>query len=214
MITAVLFDLDDTLSDANSFAVHQLVRAVAMHGYALDADELLQYVGPRYVPLLQELLGVPLEVADAIYATYVQRYREQMPGNLQEIDGASELLIELDRRKFVLGIVTNKLEGLAREIVSQFAWDGFISVVIGQDTCEFAKPHPGIVRHAVEVIDVPLDQTAFVGDSVQDMRCASGAGLPIVIGLRGTTSDAELIEAGATHLCSGLNEVLSIVTAG
>ena len=171
-----------------------------------------RYPGAPYVPLIQREVGVTTEEASAIYETYVARYRSMMPGGLRENAGATELLRALAAHGIRLGLVTNKLEALAIEILGLFGWERLFGVVAGQDSCEFRKPHPGIVHHALRVLDGSVEATAFVGDTPSDMQCARAAGVPLIIGLVGTTEPPVLTEAGATHLCPSLASVLKLVT--
>ena len=116
MLTTVLFDLDDTLTDAAHFGASVLVRAAEDRGHTLSIDEIQQYPGVAYLPLAQQLLGVPGHEAAAIYARYVELYRSLMAEGLRAQPGATELLHDLAQRGVRMALVTNKLEALAREI--------------------------------------------------------------------------------------------------
>ena len=212
MTTAtVLFDLDDTLTDAAAFGASVLACAVEEHGHALAVEVIQRYPGAPYVPLIQREVGVDLDAATEIYATYVRRYRELMPGELRERGGASDLLRALAARQVRLGLVTNKLERLAREILALYGWDALFGAVVGQDSCEYRKPHPGIVLHALRLLDGTPEATTFVGDTPTDMQCARDAGVPVVVGLLGTTPPEVLTEAGATALCADLVAVRALI---
>lgn len=210
----VLFDLDDTLTDARRFAADVLADAVSAHGRSLPSEVIAQYPGAPFGPLLRELLHVDEAEARQIYDTYVRRYRDTMAGVLRENDGADAVLRAIAAHDLRLGLVTNKLESLARAILAAFGWTELFGVVVGYDTCEFRKPHPGVVLHALRLLDGRPDATIFVGDTPGDMRCARDAGVPTVIGLLSTTAPEALTEAGATHLCADLHAVLAVIVSG
>jgi HAD superfamily hydrolase (TIGR01549 family) len=214
MITTVLFDLDDTLTDAAVFGATMLHRAAAEHGQALPVAVIQQYPGVSYLPLAQQLLGVSGHEAAAIYATYVRRYAASMATDLRERDGATEVIRALRAAEVRVGLVTNKLERLAREILTQFGWDEHFGVVVGQDTCAVRKPDPGVVRHALGVLGGRAESTLLIGDTVADMQCARDAGIAVIVGYLGTTDGALLTRSGATHLASDLREVTRIVARG
>ena len=209
--TIVLFDLDDTLTDAATFGASVLARAAREHGHTLAIEVIQRYPGAPYVPLIQRELGVDVDTATEMYATYVRRYREMMPDGLRERTGATDLLRALAAREVRLGLVTNKLERLAREILALYGWEGLFGAVVGQDSCEYRKPHPGIVLHALRLLDAATEAATFVGDTPTDMQCARAAGVPVVVGLLGTTPPAALTEAGATALCADLVAVRVLI---
>ena len=212
-ITTVLFDLDDTLTDAAEFGASVLAAAIERHGRALSVEVIKQYPGAPYVPLIERELGVGTAEATEIYATYVGLYRDMMPGGLHEQAGASDLLRALAARDVRIGLVTNKLEVLAREILDLYGWGPLFGAVVGQDSCAYRKPDPRIIEHALGILGGQADATAFVGDTPSDMQCARGAALPVVVGLLSTTHASLLTEAGATTLVPSLDEVLAVVGA-
>jgi HAD superfamily hydrolase (TIGR01549 family) len=211
MITTVLFDLADTLTDVASFGPSVLVRAAEERGHALSVAELQRYPGARYLPLVQQLLGVPEHEAAAIYARYVQLYRVMMLDGLREHRGATELLRALADRGVRVGLVTNELDALAREIVALLGWADLIPVIVGMDTSPYRKPDPAVVRFALDALSARPEAAAAVGDSVDDMAGASGAGIGTVVGMLVTTPGERLSAAGATDLCADLNEVRALL---
>jgi len=110
-----------------------------------------------------------------------------------------------------MALVTNKLEALAREIVLGFGWDGLIARIVGVDTSPFRKPDPAVVRYALDALDARPERAASVGDSVDDMAGASGAGVSTVVGMLVTTPAERLRAAGATHLCADLHEARALL---
>jgi len=207
----VLFDLDDTLTDAAQFGASVLASAAGRHGHALAVEAIQAYPGVRYEPLLVQLLHLAPPEASAIYATYIDLYRDMMPGGLREHPGATELLRALAARDVPVGLVTNKLDALAHEIVELLGWSSLIRVIVGQDTGPYHKPDPAVVRYALDGLGGSAEAATLVGDTVDDMTGASGAGVARIIGLLTTTPGDRLIAAGATQLCASLDEVRAIV---
>lgn len=211
MITTVLFDLDDTLTDAAHFGASTLVCAAEERGHELTVEEIQQYPGVAYLPLAQQLLGVPGDEAAAIYQRYVALYRETMREGLRAQPGATELLCDLADRGVRMGLVTNKLEALAHEIVEAQGWASYLPVIVGVNSSPYRKPDPAVVRFALDALGGRADQAASVGDSVDDMAGASGAGVATVVGLLVTTPGERLRTAGATHLCASLDDARALL---
>ena len=91
-ISVVLFDLDDTLTDAAQFGATVLADAAKRYGYDLEIDAIRAYPGVRYEPQLVQQFHIDPSEAAAIYQAYVRLYNGMMRGALQPQPGASELL--------------------------------------------------------------------------------------------------------------------------
>ena len=55
-----------------------------------------------------------------------------------------------------------------------------VDVVIGGDTCEQRKPEPGPLLLACRRLDVSVEDSLMVGDSLNDTSAARAAGMPVV----------------------------------
>jgi len=208
---AVLFDLDNTLTASLAFAAGTLVEAAAAHGQQLDFAEVASYGGALYIPLLQQLLNIDEVHAREIYATYVERFGSTMAGRLEASTGADDIVQALRARGIRLGLVTNKMESLAGDILALFGWRSAFGVIVGQDTRPFQKPHPEPALFALATLECDPAQAAFIGDATADIKCGRDAGIPILIGLLGTESAEELQAAGATHICENLAEASELL---
>lgn len=210
-VDAVLFDLDGTLVDSHATIAEAMVLALRAHGYQIDADTLIPMIGPP-MEIVALQLGAPPEVAARINAEYLRLYHHGYVQRTPECPGASALLVRLHAAGLALGIVTNKVEEGARLVVEVERWQPYFGVVVGRDTPgAAAKPAPGAAWHALSVLGVPPERTAFVGDTEFDVRCARAAGLCYAIALRGHREDALLRAEGATHLVDSLDEVGTVL---
>lgn len=205
-VRAVLFDLDDTLTASNEFAADVLSAAAAAHGVDLASAAIRSHRGAVYVPLMQDVYGVPHPTALAIYDTYRERYESMMRGRLEPTVGAGALLAALVERGVPLALVTNKSESLAAAVLDLFGWREAFTALIGNDSSANHKPHPDPALLALSRLGCAPQHAAFLGDSVTDMACARAAEVATRIGLAGITPAHELAEAGATHTCHSLRE--------
>ena len=97
-------------------------------------------------------------------------------------DRARETLLELKRRGYLLGIITDtyhpkatKLEWLRRNGIDQ-VWDVFVS------SCEegVRKPSPGIYEIALERLGISSPESAFVGHKKSELDGATAVGMRTV----------------------------------
>ena len=211
-VRAVLLDLDDTLTASNEFAADVLAAVAADHGVTLTPEAIRSHRGAVYVPLMQDVFGVPRPAALAIYDTYRARYESMMRGRLEPTVGAGALLAALTTRGVPLALVTNKSASLASAVLDLFGWRDAFAAIIGNDSSANHKPHPDPALLALSRLGHAPQHAAFVGDGVTDMACARAAQVAARIGLIGATPADELIAAGATHICHDLDEVRALLT--
>ena len=127
------------------------------------------------------------------------------------LPGADALLNVLAPTGVPMGIVTSKLEEGAHSLLAHLGWSGHFGVVVGRDTTPEMKPSPVPVRYALDALDADPARTVSVGDTEEDMRAASAAGVATVIGLTVIRTAEQMRAAGATHICEDLDAVRGLL---
>ncbi len=206
-IDAVLFDLDGTLVDSLPAIAAAMTRVLATHGYEIDDAQLVPMVGPP-MELIARQLGFPPEEAARISEEYLRLYRAEYVRQTPELPGATALLERLATAGIPLGVVTNKVESSAREVLRALDWTKRFGAIIGRDTPGgAAKPEPDSALLALSILGIAPDRAAFVGDTEFDVYCARDAGIRTIVALDGNRDAAFLRAEGATHLVHSLDEV-------
>jgi phosphoglycolate phosphatase len=101
------------------------------------------------------------------------------------------MLAALEADGAAWGIVTNKPEYLAREILPQLGWEARCAVLIGGDTLAEKKPHPLPLLVAAERMGFATGQCVYVGDDERDIQAARAATMPSIVALWGYRQDHE-----------------------
>ena len=177
------------------------------HGYTVQLWEIHRHIGMGGDQLVAALIGEEGERADgeAIRAAEGEAYGELI-GEVQVMDGASELLRELHEEGATVVLASSAKEDEvdhyldlldARELI-----DGWTSAADVEQT----KPEPDLIEVALEKAggDGPA---VMVGDSIWDIKAAEAAGLPTLAVLTGGFSAAELREAGAGRVVESIGEL-------
>jgi HAD superfamily hydrolase (TIGR01549 family) len=152
------------------------------------------FVEPRYGEVCQAAmreLGLDLSVEQAAYlleSTYISGSE----GGKAPYDDASEVLRELRRRGFRLGVVTNRAFGGERfradmrEAGLDIGWDAeSVSVEVG-----YLKPHRALFDHALDQLGVRPHDALMVGNSLaEDIAGAQRIGM--LAAWRRSAPDAE-----------------------
>ena len=121
-------------------------------------------------------------------------YGEHLVDNTCCYPGVVETLERLRSQKIVCAVVSNKPEGLVKNIVSKLALAPFFASIVGGDTLPYAKPRPEPALRALDEIGAGPQETLFVGDSVNDVLCGQNAGCRTAVVTYGLSSSA-LLEA-------------------
>jgi phosphoglycolate phosphatase len=186
---AVLFDLDGTLLDTVADIALALNRTMLEQGLApLDESDVRRMIG-RGSPILIERAVVARgrTLDEAAQGAMVERFFHHY-GELEESNedrarpypGALQSLCALHGAGLRTAVVTNKQHRFASALLKRLGLAGWVDVVIGGDTCARRKPDPQPLLFACESLQVPLSESLMVGDSVNDVQAARGAGIPIV----------------------------------
>jgi phosphoglycolate phosphatase len=118
-------------------------------------------------------------------------YREELGRHSLLFGGVAEMLSALEADGARWGIVTNKPEDLAREIIPQLGWESRCAVLIGGDRLAERKPHPLPLQVACERMGVAIADCVYVGDDARDIQSARAAGMRSVVALWGYRLEAD-----------------------
>ncbi len=189
----VLFDLDGTLLDSAPDMLATVNRMRAARG---QGPMLLSEVRPHVsrgsramsAAAFPELGG---DVSPEMIREFLAIYEEELGHNSVLFDGVAALLeaIEADGARW--GIITNKPEYLAKQIMPQLGWESRCAILLGGDTLAQRKPHPLPLLHAAETLGESIGDCVYVGDDKRDIEAARAAGMRSVVALWGYRGDDE-----------------------
>ncbi|MEX0915051.1 MAG: HAD-IA family hydrolase [Wenzhouxiangellaceae bacterium] len=192
---AVLFDLDGTLADTAPDLVAALKRLRAELGLpTIDTDRLRVRAGRGAIAILEG--GLP-ELAEADRNAFRARYLDDYQAHCWEasrpFEGMPDFLDIMDSLGVPWGIVTNKIERLARPLLEQAGWAGRIGCLVAGDTVARPKPAPDPVLTACAALDVDPRNVVFVGDDERDVISGRAAGTRTVAALWGYIREPERV---------------------
>jgi HAD superfamily hydrolase (TIGR01509 family) len=207
-VTAVLWDMDDTLLDSLSARMRALAHA---HELCLGSrtEPLALWRSHRGGTI--EAMGQRLLGGD--YRRFVTAYRDFYYSHNRQVapyDGIVETLEALHAHGIPMAVVTSKISWGATDELSSAGILQYFAAVVGFDDTEQHKPDPEPVYAALErlLVDDP-EPVAFVGDSPADVFAARNAGCIPVAATWGTL-DAELLhDAAPTYAAASPREVLA-----
>ncbi len=177
-IKAILFDLDGTLIDTLDDITCAFNCVLAEYNRdPLTSHQLKPLVSdgsPYMIPAAFDVT-VDDEEYHLIRHKILENYQLQADKNSQLYPGIATLLDRLDQDNMPWGIVTNKLENLAKNILIRFNLFARCKVLVGGDTLNCNKPAPEPLWHACDHLKVTPAETLFIGDSERDVKAANAA---------------------------------------
>lgn len=190
---AVLFDLDGTLLDSAPDMLATANRMLVSRGRASMAlAELRPYVsrGSRAMLAAAFPEQSPAQL-EAMVAEFLDTYLQELGRHSVLFDGVEAMLAALDSDGVSWGIVTNKPEYLARDILPQHGWQARCAVLIGGDTLAEKKPHPLPLQIAAQRMGFEARQCVYVGDDARDIEAARAAAMPSIAAAWGYRQEHE-----------------------
>ena len=183
----VLFDLDGTLLDSAPDMVEAINILRRRHG---EADMPHETLRPHVSKGARAMIGASFghldpDAREALVKPFLDAYQAILGRYCVLFDGVADLLDALEADGVRWGIVTNKPEYLAKQLIPILGWSERCSVMIGGDSLPERKPHPLPLLHSAEIIGVAAHDCVYVGDDERDIVAARAAGMPSIVALWG-----------------------------
>ena len=204
-VRAVLFDLDGTLVDSApdlTLAANKMLSAL---GYPqVNCSQVKGWVGDGVRSLVRRALtailgDVPAEsLIEQSYVLFQRYYAESVYQDSTLYPGVHETLQTLKSSGLALACVTNKPSRFTKPVLEKSGLTGFFGAVVSGDDLSLKKPDPAPLEFAAEQLGVPLTACVLVGDSINDIRAAGAAGIPVLWATYGYASQDD-IEQDATY---------------
>jgi phosphoglycolate phosphatase len=203
-IRLVLFDLDGTLADTAPDLAAIANKQRAARGLApLPLDELRPLASHGARGLIGRALGIapPSAEYEALKDEFYAWYDQALCVHSQLFAGMDTTLAELERRRILWGIVTNKIRRFTDPLVQALGLAQRAACVVSGDTTPHAKPHPEPLHHAMRACGIDATFSVYVGDDRRDIEAGRAAGTRTVVasyGYLGQGADTSIWRADHT----------------
>lgn len=184
---AALFDLDGTLLDSAPDMLAAITAMRAARGRPpMTLAELRPHVsrGARAMAAAAFPDVEPAE-REGWIPEFLDAYQQALGRHGAPFPGVEAMLGRLEGEGCRWGIVTNKPEYLARQLLPILGWESRCAVLIGGDSLSARKPDPLPLRVAAERLGIAPAVCVYVGDDERDIVAARAAGMPSVVALWG-----------------------------
>ena len=182
---AVLFDLDDTLTD--SYRARLLALQVVLRDAGISspsAEEVLKsYDGSPFEPIINKI-GIEHGVERDLFAEYLRGLYSRRPGLITLYLGVRPVLQRLYAQGTKPGVITSKFRQVdmagrnagASQDLHELGISELFATVVGWEDTTNHKPHPEPVHLALANLSVSPQDSIVVGDSPADIEAGRAAG--------------------------------------
>ena len=208
-LRGVLFDMDGTLVDSNYLHTVAWWQAFRQLDYDIPMAAIHRAIGMGGDKLVSHLLDdePSAEEEEKLDSSHGAIFSASWP-SLRAFDGAAELLRSVASDGLAVVLASSASAADLDALRAAIDADDAISSATSSSDAEQSKPAPDILQAALDSAGLQAQETVFVGDSVWDVRSAAKLGIPTIGLTCGGTSEAELLEAGATAVYASPRDLL------
>ncbi|MDO4175398.1 MAG: HAD-IIIA family hydrolase [Eubacteriales bacterium] len=213
MKKAVIFDLDGTLLYTLEDLCSAVNAALALRNLPpRSLEEVRRFVGNGVRNLMRRALpaGTAEAEIDAALADFKRYYATHIRDATVPYDGIPELLTALRKRGIKVGVLSNKIDSAAQELIHSF-FPGKVDVIFGEHKDIPRKPDPASCKLVMQQLGVKPEEVLYVGDSGTDMQTAKNAALTAVGVTWGFRNREELVQYGADCLVDTPKQILLLL---
>ena len=210
----IIFDLDGTLIDSLediAVCMNQVLKELNLPTHKID--DYKYFVGGGISILVDNALdkNTSDKTKQLVTEKFKIVYDQKLHAKTLPYDGIYDLLDELKRLDFKIGILSNKPHeftiAYAKNLFSKYD----MKEVHGQKSHIAKKPDPIAAIQIAQSFDVPCEEVYFVGDTMVDMQTAVNAKMIGIGVLWGFRDEEELMSNGATFVVKHPLDILDIV---
>lgn len=195
----IIFDLDGTLLKT----IYDLTDSVnyVMRKYKYKertAVEVQSFLGNGAKKLIERCIpdGQNSVNYESCCNDYINHYSSNLHEKTKPYDGVIVLLKKLKENGYKIGVVSNKMDSVAKKLVKNH-FNEYIQVCQGQSDEVDKKPDPKGVYIVAKKLDTALSKCIYVGDSEVDIQTAKRANIFSISVSWGYRSKEVLQNAGA-----------------
>jgi pyrophosphatase PpaX len=217
-VSAILFDLDGTLVDTVDLILAAHAHTFRQHlaGPGPPRRTVIGNMGRPLALAFAEYAAAdgqpyPDRIVEAMQQTYRSFQREHYERLMRPVDGMDQALTALAGRRYVLGVVTSKVEWMARLTLAHYDLERFFPIGVFHDDTARHKPEPDPLLEAARRGGFDPSHSVYVGDSTHDIRAGRAAGMKTTAALWGPFEREELERERPDELVTAPSDLLALL---
>lgn len=178
-IKGIVFDLDGTLLDTIEDLADAGNQALVNYQLPTQTVEVFrQSVGNGVFNLMRKV--APSDLSDEeitlLYQEMNKQYGLVYANKTKAYEGVYEMISDLNRRGYLLAVVSNKKDEFTKALVKMHFPDIPFVDVVGETTDMPRKPNPQVMEYIAGLMMLDKSELVMVGDSEVDVETAVNSG--------------------------------------
>lgn len=211
---AVIFDLDGTLIDSLediAVCMNQVLKELDLPIHKIE--DYKYFVGGGISILVDNALDkeTPQEIKNQVTSKFKVIYDQKLHKKTLPYEGVYELLDELVKLDFKIGVLSNKPHKFTLAYTKNLFSKYDIKEVHGQKEEVPKKPDPIAAIDIAKRFEIPCEEVYFIGDTMVDMQTAKNAKMKAIGVLWGFRDEEELLNNGADFIVKHPLDILKII---
>ncbi len=209
----LFFDLDGTLIDSAVGITRCVAHALEKMGEPVPPQAQLRgWIGPPLRDSFGPLLHDAARTEQAV-EHYRDRFETHGWAEHEVYAGIGDVVLALSAAGHRLAVVTAKNEPHARKIIGHLPFGHAFEDIIGATACGRLSHKPELIAEAFARLGASAEDAWMIGDRHMDIDGARHHGIGSVGVLWGFGGEAELRDAGATHLARRPDDLRGLFAA-
>jgi phosphoglycolate phosphatase len=214
----IVYDLDGTLADTAEDLVTTLNWLLRREGLApLQVETAGSLLGAGARALIARGFAASGKTLDpraleGLFADYLGYYSGHLVVHTRLYPGVDEALATFARAGWRQAVCTNKIEGLAKLLITKLGIAERFAFICGQDTFGIGKPDAAPLLKTIAASGGAKERAIMVGDSETDIKTARAAGVP-VIAVDFGYADVPVEELGPDRVISHFDQLMEVCDA-
>ncbi len=181
MISAIIYDLDDTMVNSDPLharAWQELLKDFGHNFSSLPEDLRAGFIGRRVIDIISELidhlnLQAPKEM---LYQKRTDLFLAMIQNELEPLPGMLESLKRFKSEGYKLAIASSGAKKYIELILKKFQIASYFDAVITGDDVKIGKPHPDAYLTAAKKLNVDPASCVVFEDATKGIQSAKAAG--------------------------------------
>lgn len=209
-MNSIIFDIDGTLIDSVDLHAKAWQDAFEHFGVKLGFAEIRSQIGKGGDELVPTFLSKKDERAfgEELQEWRSQHFKSTYRDSVKPFHKSHELLQRIKQKGKLLAAGSSAKKDELDYYLELLNAKDLFDVTTSADDVNKSKPNPDIFEAALSKLQNSASETVVVGDSPYDAQAATRIGIPCVGVLCGGFAKQSLVDAGATAIYKGPEDLL------